>query len=333
MNQDGKKLPVIVDSIYPYGDAYTLIPFKKGGGWGFIDTEGDLKIKPVFDEVEYFSNSLSAVMVSGKWGYIGTDGDMKIAPKYLFAGPFYDDEAIVATSNNSYELIDINGAVQKRITAKYEIDEPIRNGISRIRVVENGRTGYINLKGDVVIECNFLESGPFVNGLAWVRDEDNKYYYINTDGQKVVSIPDGYIPGTFSEGMASLLNSYTLKSSYINTNGQVVINEKFSNPDFFSEGLALVMLEEDKYCYITTSGELAFSDYFDEALPFINGGALVSNNGVWGLIDKQGKYIFTNKHYDYIDTQSYLMNSSVFLVQIAGKSYSITRNTGDAIEL
>ncbi len=66
------------------GDAAVKI----GGKWGFVNLEGEITIKPQFDDAKSFNNELAAVCKDGVWGYIAPDGEMKIPAQYEYAMDF-----------------------------------------------------------------------------------------------------------------------------------------------------------------------------------------------------------------------------------------------------
>jgi hypothetical protein len=70
---------------------------------------------------------------------------------------------------------------------------------------------------------------------------------------------------------------------------------------------------------------------YDEALPFINGTALVSIGDKSGFIDQNGDLVVPMQQFDYIDVQSYFLNSSVVLVMQDGKYKYINRHNGKTI--
>ena len=53
------------------------------------------------------------------------------------------------------------------------------------RVKKDGKWGYINTKGEQIIECKFDDAYCFSEGFAWV-EKDGKWGYINTKGCSVI---------------------------------------------------------------------------------------------------------------------------------------------------
>jgi len=88
-----------------------LSPIEIGGKFGFVNTKGELVIKPQYLSVGYFKNGLAWVRVSsGKIGFINKIGEMKIEPKFIAASEFGGEMARVKTSNG-WTYININGEI------------------------------------------------------------------------------------------------------------------------------------------------------------------------------------------------------------------------------
>ncbi len=97
---------------YGYEEA---LPFTEGLGavldydtqrWGFIDTENNYVIDPIYHRVRPFSYGLAAVMnEKGRWGYIDMKGNQVIPFIYDDAYSFSSEGAIV-TLNSVSSIID-----------------------------------------------------------------------------------------------------------------------------------------------------------------------------------------------------------------------------------
>src|SRR5277367_3235970 len=64
---DGTVLPMKFDSTLGFQDGFAAV--EKDGHYGFINTKGELVIKPQFDGATGFSEHLAAVRVEDKYGY------------------------------------------------------------------------------------------------------------------------------------------------------------------------------------------------------------------------------------------------------------------------
>ena len=71
----------------------------------FIDLKGNIVVPINYDDTDYFSEGLAAVMVNGKWGYVNAKGEIVIEPQYLLAGSFSPRGAIVSKEKNGKILV------------------------------------------------------------------------------------------------------------------------------------------------------------------------------------------------------------------------------------
>ena len=94
-------------------DAAQLYPVVVDGKLGYINSQGEIVIKPQFVDWPYsrFSEGLAPVSVGGKFGYIDGTGSMVIQPQFAIADPFSEGLAAVVGDNNLWGFIDKTGAV------------------------------------------------------------------------------------------------------------------------------------------------------------------------------------------------------------------------------
>ena len=89
----------------------TLIRYRKGDKWGYIDKQGEIVIPIQYDDAGFFSEGLARVRVNGKYGFIDTKGNMVIPAVYDWAGDFIEGLANVEI-NGKYGFIDTKGNIQ-----------------------------------------------------------------------------------------------------------------------------------------------------------------------------------------------------------------------------
>lgn len=116
-NKDQRKLSKKLD--YGYLDGLELksaltedeISFNEQKGlYCFVDQKGRLINKRVYDDVEWFCESLAPIQVEGLWGFIGTDGSEVIAPQYDAVNDFRNGYARV-WQDEKCGLIDQTGKI------------------------------------------------------------------------------------------------------------------------------------------------------------------------------------------------------------------------------
>lgn len=171
----------------------------------------------------------------------------------------------------------------------------------------NGRFGYMDRAGKIVVSPQFQRAYDFHNGMAVISDAQGRGI-IDSAG-KVTFLKQFLWIGDFSEGLAEVeIWDGSAKSGYIDSTGALVIpttwaflgahDASLPTPMFwrmernaeFSEGLAVVRATDRKFGYIERSGKVAIPPQFLYARPFSEGLAAVANEQfAFGYIDMHGK--------------------------------------------
>lgn len=124
---------------------------------------------------------------------------------------------------------------------EYDEVAPVIEGMAAVE--KRDRWGYVDVNGDLVIECQYDDAENFSEGLAAVENDQDLY-------------------------------------GYIDKTGKVVIPFQFDDAKDFHEGLAAV--EKDKqWGYITKAGILVIPYQYGDAEAFYQGVAQVKKNGKW----------------------------------------------------
>jgi hypothetical protein len=266
--------------------SYQLLPVAiDNEKWGYIDHEGKYAINPQFAWAGFFVDGLACVstLETGKFGYINKNGDFVIDANYKHATCFSEGFAMVTPENGFPACIDKKGKIQfelKEADALWCFSE----GLACVLV--EGRCGYVNYQGEIVITPQFDVAGNFCEGLAIVQ-QDGKFGYIGKDGLFVIN-PQFQKAFDFSEGLA-LINDGK-KWGYIDKTGLYVINPQFDDARSFNEGLAVVG-QKKMYGFINKQGKIVINPQFDDARSFNEGLAVVGQKKMYGFIDKQGKIV------------------------------------------
>ena len=158
--------------------------------------------------------------------------------------------------------------------------------------------GYINTKGEFVIEPKYYIAMEFSEGVAAVKfDGEDSFKLIDKKGD-VVGATDASWVDPFCEGLAvAQVGGYDGKYGYIDKSGKMVISAQFDFADDFSEGMAIVKIG-DKFGFIDKTGNMVVGLQFDDAGVFSEGMAAVLINGKYGYIDKTGNFVIEPKFSD-----------------------------------
>ena len=193
---------------------------------------------------------------------------------------------------------------------------------NRYPIYIDDKGGYIDREGKIVIPPQYDLVGRFHEGLAIVKEErvgrEPLGLIINSQGEVVVRhtrIPDRDLPsrlagrggdityGDFSEGLAEMriCGSAEGVGGYINRVGEIVIPFSYEHTRKFSEGLALVFVEEQGQAvprFIGRDGTIAIvTTYIQYPNSFSEGLAgFEASNGKHGYIGRDGEVRIPPNH-------------------------------------
>lgn len=219
-----------------------------GGGYGFMDSLGQMVIPPHFEAVGSFSEGLAPVKRNGRYGFIDRLGLVQIPFQYELARSFSDSLALVKLNGQFLYIDHLNQVVLK---IKHPYPHSFKEGLAVFR--EGDLYGYLNTRGFVVVPAMFEAAGDFSEGLALVRYK-GKYGFIDPRGQWVIP-PQFKGAAGFTEGLAAVkIDSLW---GYIDVSGAPAINAQFDRVWPFMNGLAIVWQNETIY-YMNTSGQRVY---------------------------------------------------------------------------
>ncbi len=166
------------------------------------------------------------------------------------------------------------------ILPQFEKAGKFSEGLAEVKI--GSKYGYIQHKGQVIIPPQFEKAGSFSGGLARVKI-GNSSTYINKTGQTLFDEVS-----SFCEGLARI--RIGSRYGYIDNSKQVVIPPQFEKAWSFSEGLALITID-DNYGYINQTGKMVIEPQFEKAWSFSEGLALITIDDKYGYIDTTGKLV------------------------------------------
>lgn len=262
------------DNIDPFRDGMTRV-YAKDVGAGLIDAAGRELFPPRYARIEHCREERCLVTKGGqnigKFGFVDTRGNEAVPLKYDYALSFSDGLAVVAIADPTDKY---HGSVKSGARATFGYVDKAGNVAIDIAferayrfsdglapVVKNGKMGFIDTTGKVVIDfrydANDLGVG-FRDGMARVFI-DRTPLYIDRSGNVIVK-PGRYVFAEhFTDGMARVgkgsFKDNTLRYGYINARGEEVIPCQYLYAQEFSEGFASVAKEKDTFAYIDKTGK------------------------------------------------------------------------------
>lgn len=234
--------------------------------WGYINEAGEFAIAPKFSYAEEFHiDGLAIVGLDGKYGVINVAGGYVVKPDFIYILDIYQGTIVGVKENNSgYTFMDTKGNIIKEVTGQLD---KFSQGLALYTSSsdwQNREYGYIDHKGNMVIEANYLWGTPFTEAGAVVKTKENQFAVIDNKGQTLRKL-EGAIISEVSEGVVSYRGEATGKLGYMTLQGEKLTEAIFDGARPFKGGRAEVMVSD--------SSGLDF----------------------WGLIDHNGDFVLEAK--------------------------------------
>jgi hypothetical protein len=193
---------------------------------GVINSDGYFIVKPKYDSIQGFSEGRAVVIdeqgfkvidesgkvITGKvysfiddyregralsadtdkssnyvYGFLNRWGKEVIPMEYVHADHFVDGKSLVKMKDYKYALINLTGKVLKEY--RYPFVGAYGEGLLAFRKVTDGKVGYIDEQGIIIIEPQFSDGQPFNDGHAIVNTSDNleaNYGLIDRQGSYII---------------------------------------------------------------------------------------------------------------------------------------------------
>lgn len=301
----------------------SLLPVRnKHGKIGYIDRNGDVRIKPQFREGYSFSYGIAKVKKDNGYFYINEE-NTPITEEFVYATDFSANGLALVRKEKEFYYINVQG--EKVISVPTHFDgnpfvtaKPFM-GEYAILTYNNYKYILLNEKGEMhpFHLANMENFYGFSDGVARVRINiptktgkplfrtiyfDSKLNFIQ--GEFKNNFETGYKFGLdYKNGLAgvsypSRFNTLNDKG-FIDKNGNFIIKARYSDVNsFVEEGFAVVKEKSDSYYYSSWK----FIDKSDETLrrlpkaitevgEFSEGLAPVKRMGFWGFMNKKGEIV------------------------------------------
>ena len=206
-------LAVAVDGDWGIGGPYYWARSYNDGKYGFIDTNGNEIVAPVYDYVNDFQEGIATVFKDGRWGAIDENGNVVVPIIYTDIS-MYPSNGLLCACN------------------------------------DNGKWGYVDYTGKVVADFKFDYCNNFKNGYA-TNAIDGKWGAIDTTGKTIIPF-QYYNLWNFSEGLVRVKVVEGGKWGYMDTNRNMVIDPVYQGTTDFHDGVAVIR-KDDKLGIISKS--------------------------------------------------------------------------------
>ncbi len=196
------------DGVDDFLEGFAVVRMEKR--FGYVDRSGAETIHPQYEDAAPFINGLARVKRRGKFGYIDKKGHEVIPMRYDYAGA--DSSSYILRSY----LTDGRLAGERGVFSE-----------GLIRIQENGRWGFVDTNGKVIIKPRYNFVGHFSEGFALI-EVDSKWGFINKEGKKIVDLKYERAE-PFQQGLA--LVKYMGRWGFIDGTGKELIPLKYDAVD------------------------------------------------------------------------------------------------------
>ena len=240
---------------------------------------------PFVEELVDDYKTASLVMLpfrrDGKWGFIDDEGTERVKAQYEWVEPFQGGQALVGL-NDRVGTINRSG----RVVVPIEYDEVADFVQGTATVDRAGHVGAVDRAGELVVPMKYEDIGEFSVGLAYAS-KGGVYGYINPRGEEMVPF-QFTSAGTFKNGLAVIeMNG---RFGAIDARGNVVVPPQYDWIEGFDRTVSRVR-GNDRFGIISPFGDVLLPVKYNHIGPFMDGLALVVEEGKCGYVDLGGRFV------------------------------------------
>ncbi|HET9326409.1 MAG TPA: WG repeat-containing protein [Candidatus Eisenbacteria bacterium] len=211
-------IPAMFDAASPFSEGLAAVT--RGGRTGYVDTSGRMVIAPRQWTAERFHRGRAVVLVNARYGYIDRSGAYVAEPQFTDARAFGTNDQAVAWKGPTRGLVDLSGQWSAvRIEELQRIDDSLS-----VAVVAGHNRLIRRTTGEMVREYPWAELGQFSEGIAHMRGSDGRVGFIDLDGRVLIP-PRFRRVGRFDRGLCKAATRDTL--GYIERGGAWVWSTRF----------------------------------------------------------------------------------------------------------
>lgn len=276
-------------------DLYPALMYTKYGSfYGYINSDGNFIILPIFSSATNFNeNKLAIVCKDNYCGVININGEYVVPPIYNSIGPFIESRAVYV-QGDVMGVIDENGNI---ITKKpYTFVGNYSDSLALVGSQTPANEylyGYIDRYGNEVIPPIYMEGSDFKNNYALVKDRNGIYKVIDKSGAVFTTFPYKFV-GNYNEDVFTFSETLGGLIGYVDIHGRILIKPKYTSASPVEDGYMVVSTSPN---YIGSYGVITLSDHIVYPFIYDNINYVGENRFALGLSRGNNNDIFMNNIY------------------------------------
>jgi hypothetical protein len=332
MNTQGMPiLPMEYPDVTIDKDGYIIFKTIDTKKYGMMGNTGTIIITPNYDYVSPTTAKRFYVIQNGKYTVGDVNNNVFVQPDSA-NGVILGKKHIVYYYKTRLKIFDLNGNIQKTFTDLNlkSYGHNLTETEDSIKLNSDVTAQIISLASNTKKVLPFSEAGDFNEEGVFIC-KNTGYDFYDYTGKKlnsksyysVVNFSDGicalqetnistpyladknfneikdlytYFKGPYSEGLAYATNDQTGTIHYLNKKGYEAFNIVAKEGSKCTNGFIVIKDKNDRFYHVNKTGKPISTKNWDEAGEFIEGLAMVKENGKWGFIDTLGKKIIETKY-------------------------------------
>ena len=169
-----------------FGDS--VIMLKLTDGWHMAGSSFITILPTAYEEIGMLSNGAAAAKLDGKWGLVNTSEQWVLQPEYDDVvcdslGRSYAQSCVFVRDGDLVKLLVNLEDGFAQAGDPFEDAKPFLDLYAAVK--QNGKWGFADTDGTIVIDCQFEDAKSFGQHLAAVK-QDGKWGYIDRTGNVVI---------------------------------------------------------------------------------------------------------------------------------------------------
>jgi hypothetical protein len=160
--------------------------FRKGGLFGIISSKGQILLPPAYDQILIAPGHLYLLVKNNLYGYYSGEEcyltDIRFPYKSSEKPEYYTNGKLLKCyQKDKLYVCDLNGKI---IAEPGNYEEVYMHQSELLRVMKNGKYGYMNHQGNLSIPLKFIKAVNFTDSVAIVETK-KKHSLIGTSGKEI----------------------------------------------------------------------------------------------------------------------------------------------------
>jgi len=237
-----------------------------------------------FRDLAWFNNGMAPVKYKDKYGVINLKGELLTKEWYDDTYQDFDNIMIPVKKDGKWRNLNNRGEF---VGDWIKSGGSFKNGIVTIQCSED-KWGVMDTTGHKILPCQYKDA-DIVNDMIMVQNQQDQYKVFSRTGEPLTD--EWYEGGWASTYNIMIALQKDGKWRILNPKGEFLKGE-YKSMTVFTEGVAFVKNDKDKWGAIDTTGQLVIPYKYHDANVNINGMAAVKNKkDEYAIINTEGKML------------------------------------------